>query len=144
MKLALIFGLNCREQLQMTQNLLRIPANLNLKRLGLICFLLAALAVLGLVSLRKVGAAGEEKTLRLRSLEIVDAAGVARMRLGAPVPDPATDGKSSPRRSPMAGIQLNDAKGNEIGALGLLDDGSTILSRHQAFPALRFRFPWRR
>jgi len=29
----------------MTQNLLRIPANLNLKRLGLICFLVAALAV---------------------------------------------------------------------------------------------------
>ena len=49
------------------------------------------------------------------------------MRLGAPVPDPATDGKSSPRRSPMAGIQLNDAKGNEIGALGMLDDGSTTL-----------------
>ena len=111
----------------MTQNLLRIPANLNPKRLGLICFLVATLAVLGLVTLRKVGAAGEEKTLRLRSLEIVDAAGVARMRLGAPVPDPATDGKSSPRRSPMAGIQLNDAKGNEIGALGMLDDGSTIL-----------------
>ncbi len=110
----------------MTQNLLRILANLNLKRLGLVCFLVAALAVLGLVSLRKVGAAGEEKTLRLRSLEIVDAVGVARMRLGAPVPDPETGGKSSARRSPMAGIQLNDAKGNEIGGLGMLDDGSTI------------------
>ena len=110
----------------MTQNLSQIRANLNLKRLSLICFLVAALAVLGLVSLRNVGAAGEEKTLRLRSLEIVDAAGVARMRLGAPVPNPETDGKSSPRRSPMAGIQLNDAKGNEIGGLGMLDDGSSI------------------
>ena len=110
----------------MTQNLSQIRANLNLKRLSLICFLVAALAVLGLVSLRKVGAAGEEKTLRLRSLEIVDAAGVARMRLGAPVPDPVTGGKSSARRSPMAGIQLNDAKGNEIGGLGMLDDGSSI------------------
>jgi hypothetical protein len=110
----------------MTQNLSQIRANLNLKRLSLICFLVAALAVLGLVSLRNVGAAGEEKTLRLRSLEIVDAAGVARMRLGAPVPDPVTGGKSSARRSPMAGIQLNDAKGNEIGGLGMLDDGSSI------------------
>jgi len=27
----------------------------------------------------------------------------------------------------MGGIQLNDAKGNEIGALGMLDNGSTIL-----------------
>jgi len=111
----------------MTQNLSQIRVNLDLKRLGLTCFLVAVLAVLGLVSLRNAGAAGEEKTLRLRSLEVVDAAGVVRMRLGAPVHDPVTDGKSSPRRSRQSGIQLNDAKGNEIGGLGMLDDGSTIL-----------------
>ena len=49
------------------------------------------------------------------------------MRFGAPVPDPVIDGKTSVRRSAESGIQLNDAKGNEIGALGMLDDGSTIL-----------------
>ncbi len=49
------------------------------------------------------------------------------MRLAAPAPDPVTDGRSSPRRSPMTGIQLNDAKGNEIGGLGMLDDGTLTL-----------------
>jgi len=102
-------------------------ANLDVKRVIPICFLVVALAVFGLVSLKKVVVAADEKVLRLRSLEIVDSTGVARMRLGAPVPDPVTGGKSSPRRSPQAGIQLNDAKGNEIGGLGMLDDGSTIL-----------------
>jgi len=65
--------------------------------------------------------------LRVRSLEIVDSAGVARMRLGAPVPDPAMGGKTSPRKSPLNGIQFNDAKGDGFGGLGMMDDGSMIL-----------------
>jgi hypothetical protein len=70
--------------------------------------------------------AGDEMPLRVRALEIIDSAGVARMRLGAPVPDPATGGKLSPRKSPLNGIQINDAKGDEFGGLGMLDDGSMI------------------
>jgi hypothetical protein len=107
--------------------LLESSVNFNLKRVIPISFLVVALVALGLVSVKRVVAAGDEKALRVRSLEIVDSAGVPRMRLGAPVPDPVIDGKSSPRRSPEAGIQLNHAKGNEIGGLGMLDDGSTIL-----------------
>ena len=106
----------------MTQNVSQLRGNFNHLSVFFIC-----LAALALVSLKRIAAAGDEKTLRLRTLEIVDSAGVARMRLGAPVPDPVTNGKSSPRRSPQTGIQLNDAKGNEIGGLGMLDDGSTIL-----------------
>src|SRR5262249_4086391 len=68
----------------------------------------------------------EEKPLRLHSLEIVDAKGVARLRLGAPTPDPMTGGKKSPRRSAMNGIQINDEKGDEMGGLGMLDDGSQV------------------
>src|SRR6266478_5382881 len=60
--------------------------------------------VIGLTAPR----AGDEKPLRVRSLEIVDSAGVARMRLGAPVPDPATGGTLSPRKSPLNGFQIND------------------------------------
>jgi len=82
------------------------------------------LAALFLVWQRSVGAADEGKPLRVRNLEIVDSAGVARMRLGAPVPDPATGGKTSPRRSPLNGIQINDAAGDEFGGLGMMDDGS--------------------
>ena len=65
-----------------------------------------------------------DKTLRVHSLEIVDHAGIARMRLGAPTPDPVSRGKSSPRRSALNGIQINDANGDEMGGLGMLDDGS--------------------
>ena len=62
--------------------------------------------------------------LRVRNLEILDDSGIARMRLGAPVPDPANGGKTSPRKSPLNGIQINDAKGDEFGGLGMMDDGS--------------------
>src|ERR1700687_5425882 len=96
---------------------------LRLQCLGVLLLLVVALLGLRFVFLRGVRAAAEERNLRLRSLEIVDSAGVARMRFGAPVPDPMTDGKTSPRRSPQSGIQFNDARGNEIGGLGMLDDG---------------------
>jgi hypothetical protein len=110
----------------MIQQHSQIHWKLRLQRAGVLLLLAAALLGLRFASLRRVGAAAEERNLRLRSLEIVDSAGVARMRFGAPVPDPMTDGKTSPRRSPQSGIQFNDASGNEIGGLGMLDDGSTI------------------
>ena len=40
---------------------------------------------------------------------------------------PAMGGKTSPRKSPLNGIQFNDAKGDEFGGLGMMDDGSMIL-----------------
>jgi hypothetical protein len=92
-------------------------------------FLLFAVALVAVTSAvqRQVGAASGGKTLRVRNLEIVDGSGVARMRLGTPLPDPSMGGKTSPRRSPLSGIQINDAKGDEMGGLGMLDDGSLIL-----------------
>jgi hypothetical protein len=65
--------------------------------------------------------------LRTSQLEIIDSAGVARLRLGAPLPDAILDGKNHHRRSPASGIQLNDAKGNEIGGLVMLNDGTETL-----------------
>jgi hypothetical protein len=65
--------------------------------------------------------------LRTSQLEIVDSAGVARLRFGAPLPDATFEGKTHQRRSPASGIQLNDAKGNEIGGLVMLNDGTETL-----------------
>jgi hypothetical protein len=66
------------------------------------CFLVVIAALFSVLFLRfekRASASEEDKPLRVRSLEIVDRAGIARMRLGAPVPDPVMGGKSSPRRS---------------------------------------------
>lgn len=98
--------------------------NQRVTRLELVFFtvVLAAFAFLGFR--RNVEA--DENNLRVRSLEIIDSKGVARLRIGAPVPDPSTDGKTSARRSPLNGIQINDAFGNELGGLGMMDDGSMM------------------
>jgi hypothetical protein len=71
-----------------------------------------------------VASAEPLQVLRARQLEIIDSTGVARLRLGAPLPDATLDGKSHQRRSPASGIQLNDAKGNEVGGLIMLNDGT--------------------
>jgi hypothetical protein len=63
----------------------------------------------------------------VRSLAVTDDKGVERIRIAAPLPDAVVQGKVSKRRSPANGIQLNDARGNERGALSMLDDGSLIL-----------------
>ncbi len=55
--------------------------------------------------------------LRVRKLVIVDDKGAERVVIAAQVPDPQMGGKRSPRRSPMAGIQFNDASGNERGVM---------------------------
>jgi hypothetical protein len=65
--------------------------------------------------------------LTVRSLAVTDDKGVERIRIAAPLPDAVVQGKVSKRRSPANGIQLNDARGDERGALSMLDDGSLIL-----------------
>jgi hypothetical protein len=67
------------------------------------------------------------ENLKTRALSIVDSKGVVRFVLGAPVPNPAGDGKTKERRSPATGIIFNDAAGNERGGIGMLDDGSMNL-----------------
>jgi hypothetical protein len=65
--------------------------------------------------------------LRTKHLEIVDSAGLARLRLGAPLPDATLGRKTLHRRSPASGIQLNNAKGDEVGGLAMLDDETILL-----------------
>ena len=96
-------------------------------------WLLAGIALTGFVALWLVSKttlnpkAGQPSALRTKQLEIIDSGGVARLRLGAPLPDVTLDGKILPRRSPASGIQLNDAKGDEVGGMGMLDDGTMLL-----------------
>jgi len=96
-------------------------------------WLLTGVALTGLVALWCVfkttlnPKAEQQSALRTKQLEIVDAAGVARLRLGAPLPDATLDGKILARRSPASGIQLNNAKGDEVGGMAMLDDGTMLL-----------------
>src|SRR5205085_6591431 len=74
------------------------------------------------------------ENLVVHQLSIVDAHGIERVRIGAPLPDPITNGKRGKRDEPASGILIYDAKGNERGgyitdngagnALLTLDDGS--------------------
>jgi hypothetical protein len=55
---------------------------------------------------------------------IEDEQGVQRLILGAPSPDPVMHGKVQKRRSPFSGLVINDAKGDERGGIGMMDDGT--------------------
>jgi hypothetical protein len=96
-------------------------------------WLLAGVALIGLIALWCAfkptlnPIAERPSALRTKQLEIVDSSGVVRIRLGAPLPDATLDGKILPRRSPASGIQLNNAKGDEVGGMARLDDGTMLL-----------------
>ncbi len=63
--------------------------------------------------------------IRARGLVIVDDAGVERIVLGAPTPDPS----AGRRAAPLYGLVINAADGSERGGYGVIDaDNSTILS----------------
>ncbi|RMG67669.1 MAG: hypothetical protein D6715_04240 [Calditrichaeota bacterium] len=58
----------------------------------------------------------ENKILKVRGLVVVDSAGVERVIIAAPLPDPIQFGKRVPRDrngSTVSGILLYDAEGNE-------------------------------
>jgi hypothetical protein len=54
-----------------------------------------------------------EPVLRVRGLVVVDAQGIERIRIGAPLPDPPFLGKRGRRQAPVSGILLMDADGTE-------------------------------
>ncbi len=51
--------------------------------------------------------------LTVRGLVVVDANGVERVRIAAPLPDPLVLGKRFPRGGAISGILLSDEEGNE-------------------------------
>ncbi|HEX6039210.1 hypothetical protein [Longimicrobium sp.] len=85
-------------------------------RAGALCALLAAV-VLGAARPaarpEPSGAMPADSVLRVRGLVVVDAQGVERVIIGAPVPDPRIYGRRSTRLGTASGIVLLDADGNE-------------------------------
>lgn len=67
------------------------------------------------------------EVLTVRQLNVVDEAGTKRLILGAPLPGPMMGGKPQSRRSAASGLSINDSNGNEVGGIGMLDDGTQVL-----------------
>ena len=87
-----------------------------LRRLALLVVGSCAVSALGACS--GVSAATHPTdSLSVRELNIVDEHGQARIRIGAPLPDP----QGLKRKVKAVGIQFMDPKGKEIGGLAMLD-----------------------
>ncbi|MGA2532674.1 MAG: hypothetical protein ABSG19_06510 [Candidatus Aminicenantales bacterium] len=82
-----------------------LTASVSVLALGII-----ALSVFRFPSKSAVPADG---VLTLRGLVILDANGVERVRIQAPLPDPLILGKRFPRGGAVSGILLSDEEGNE-------------------------------
>jgi len=85
---------------------------------------LAACAVGGLGIAIALGLGGQpqvQDVVRARRIELVDDAGVVRLRLNQ-------DALDTGRRSRAAGLTVYDAKGNERGGFSTMDDGSVVLA----------------
>jgi hypothetical protein len=90
--------------------------------------LAAAVAAIGMPRAVAKPPGGEVRdTLRVRQLSIIDANGVERVRIGAPVPEPIVLGKRSRRDGAMSGIILYDAEGTERSGYCTGDDYPNVL-----------------
>lgn len=85
-------------------------------RLVLLVVGACAVSFLGACS-RGTAALRPSESLSVRELNIVDEHGQARVRIGAPIPDP----KGLKRKVKPVGIQFMDPNGYEIGGLGMID-----------------------
>ena len=82
---------------------------------------LVGMAVIGLLTAASSQSADAD--IRARSLTIVDGKGIARVVIGAPVPDAMVGGKKLPRAGAASGIILNGPDGNERGGYLVTDQG---------------------
>lgn len=80
--------------------------------------ILFMLALLGLVGCQT------SESLRVRRLALVDENGIERLVLTTSSSQVQINGKIYQRRSPASGIILNNAKGDEVGGIAMLDDGT--------------------
>jgi hypothetical protein len=62
-----------------------------------------------------------------KELVVVDDHGTKRLMLGAPLPGPIMGSKPQTRRSAFNGLVLNDAGSNEVGGIGVMDDGTEVI-----------------
>lgn len=92
------------------------------------------------------------ESLSVRELNIVDEHGQARIRIGAPLPNP----QGLKRKRPAYGLQFMSPSGQEIGGLAMLDDlgvrglcfdseegyEAMCMSLFQGQPSITFRHDW--
>jgi hypothetical protein len=69
-----------------------------------------------------------QSTLRVRRLAIVDAAGVERLILEADSAYANLNGQRYARRSPVSGLILQNAAGDERGGMGTNGDGDAVVA----------------
>jgi hypothetical protein len=70
-----------------------------------------------------------DRVITARGLVVQDAAGQARVVLGAPVPDPVVRGKTGKRVAPASGLLLLGPDGNERGGYLTVDQqGEAVLT----------------
>jgi hypothetical protein len=110
-------------EVSLTQRIVALERQVWMLRISSLVLVLAAVFFWVFPSVR---GSTPEAHLRVRSLAVVDQNGVERILIAAPLPNPVSGGKESPRRSPSYGIQLNDAKGNEYGGYTIADDGALV------------------
>jgi hypothetical protein len=110
--------------LQVSERITSLEHQLKTTRWLLLMVLLGAI-VIGMRSVA-ANASPQGEHLRVRSLAVVDELGATRLLMAAPLPNPVSGGKESPRRNQAFGIQFNDAKGNEFGGLTIAEDGALV------------------
>lgn len=71
-----------------------------------------------------VSACTTGQNLRVKRLALVDDNGVERLVLTTASSQVQVNGETYQRRSPASGIILNNAKGDEVGGIAMLDDGT--------------------
>lgn len=82
-----------------------------------------AFIVLIIVAFGALAAAKKEPdVLRVRHISVVDANGIERVHIGAPVPEPLILGKRLARGGTVSGVILYDAEGNERSGYVTADD----------------------
>jgi len=92
------------------------------RRFNLLLLIVVVAVGSGIAAARK-----EPDTLRLRQLSIVDANGVERVRIGAPLPEPLMLGKRVHRDGSLSGILLFDAEGTERTGYATGDDYPNVI-----------------
>lgn len=87
-----------------------------------------ALSACGWTAWRQHQLESPDRVIHAHGLVISDAAGQARVILGAPVPDPQAAGKpAGPRSTPLSGLVLLGPDGSERGGYGTSDVGGEAL-----------------
>ncbi len=93
-----------------------------------VLFLLLSLAVTWTLAFFSFRKKVKFNTIEASNIQILDQNGIARVVIAAQLPNPRVKGKEYPRSTKVAGIQLNDLAGNEMGGLGVADEvGGVIL-----------------